>query len=537
MVDIELKERVVGRLLRTAAERYPDRVFFECAEVSMTYRGANEVAARLANGLTELGMRKGGKLAIMLPNSPEFLYSWFGAAKIGAVYVPINTAYRGDILQYQLDRADVTHIVVDAVHLDTLRAVAGALPKLTHVILRGAPGEVAEEAPEFRGKRVLSFADALSDDPAEPDVTVAHSDPHAIAFTSGTTGPSKGVLASNAHVVTFALDWIKCTGYQPGQAIFSPLPQFHAIASWLGVVPTVIGAGRIAFVERFSASRYWDDVRRYNADIVHGIHSMVPILLKQPARPDDGTQPARTFYIGQDDPEFERRFNCRIVNVFGSTETGIVTMIRPGQERRLGSCGRVNTDTFEVMLANDRDEPVGPGEVGEILVRPRHAFAMLSEYYGMPEASVRTFQNFWFHTGDNARMDEDGYFYFVDRKKDAIRRRGENISSFELETVVMRHTAVAECAAVAVASDLGEDDVKIAVVLREGCDLGAEELWAFCEAHMPEFWIPRYIELRDSLPKTENQKVRKFLLRDGVEGGRLFDRGLVKRPGLVTTAS
>jgi len=325
-------------------------------------------------------------------------------------------------------------------------------------------------------------------------------------------------------VITFAMDWIRATGFKERQSIYTCMPLFHAVAAWLGVVPAVIMGGRIAIVPRFSASTFWDDVRRYQSDVAHGIFSMVPILLKQPPRPDDADQPARVFYFAQQNDAFEKRFNCRIVEVYGATETGIVTATPGGEAPRKGSCGKPNLDTFDVMLANEGDEPVGVGEVGEILVRPRRPFAMLSEYFNMPEATVAAFRNLWFHTGDNARRDADGYFYFVDRKKDSIRRRGENISSSEVEAVLNRHPAVLESAAIAVPSELGEDEVKAVIVLRGGEHASPDELWAFCEKHMPRFWVPRYLELRNAMPKTPSQKIQKYLLRKGEDQGEVYDR-------------
>ena len=218
-------------------------------------------------------------------------------------------------------------------------------------------------------------------------------------------------------------------------------------------------------------------------------------------------------YLAQVDEAFERRFNCRVVEVYGATETGIVTLtLTPaGEARRQGSCGKPNNDTFDVMLADDNDEAVAVGAVGEILVRPRHPFAMLTAYYNNPQATVEAFRNLWFHTGDNARADAEGYLYFVDRKNDAIRRRGENIASSEVEAVLNRHPRVLECAVIATPSELGEDDVKAVIVLRDGRDVSAADLWTFCDQHMPRFWVPRYIELRGEMPKTPSQKIQKDL--------------------------
>ena len=522
MLDIPPTGYVLGHLLRSAAGRHPQRTFLQFGDLTRSFAEVEQTANRAANGLIALGAGRDAKIAIMAINSPAFVDAWFGAARAGAVYVPVNTDYKGDILGYQLAKADISHIVIDPAFLGRLEAVAAALPKLRHVILT-AP---MPDRPTRIGGRieVCSLDDVLSAPDSEPRIEIAPSDPLAISFTSGTTGPSKGVLASHSHVITFALDWIKATEYREGQTIYSCMPLFHAVASWLGVVPALIAGGRIAIVPRFSASAFWDDVRRYQADVAHGIFSMVPILLKQPPRRDDADQPARRFYFAQQNDAFEARFNCRIVEVYGATETGIVTVTPSAAERRKGSCGKANLDTFEVMLADDHDRPVAAGEVGEILVRPRRPHVMLTGYYNMPEATLEAFRNLWFHTGDNARSDADGYLYFVDRKKDSIRRRGENISSSEVEAVLNQHPAVLESAVVAVPSEMGEDEVKAVVVLREGAQASAEELWAFCDEHMPRFWVPRFLEFRAAMPKTPSQKIQKYLLRAGDGQGEVFQR-------------
>lgn len=522
MPDTKCEPFTLGALLRTAVERHGSRTFLEFADSTQTYAEADRRANSTANGLAALGASKDGRIAIMAMNGPGFIDAWLGAARTGAVYVPINTDYKGDILRYQLGKADVSHIVIDPAFIPRLEAVAADLPRLRHVVLT----EPMPGAPRTLGKdiAITTLAEVMSTSARDPRVEIAPSDPLAISFTSGTTGASKGVLASHAHVITFARDWIVSTDYTDGQSIYTCMPLFHAVASWLGVVPAMINGGRIAIVPRFSASGFWDDVRKYRADVAHGIFSMVPILLKQPPRPDDANQPARRFYFAKVNDEFERRFKCRIVEVYGATETGIVTVTPPGGERRKDSCGKPNTATFDVMIANERDEPVAAGEVGEILVRPKRPYAMLSAYYNSPEATLEAFRNLWFHTGDTARADADGYYYFVDRKKDSIRRRGENISSSEVEATLNRHPAILECAVIAVPSELGEDEVKAVVVLREGAQATAEELWAFCDEHMPRFWVPSFIEFRRDMPKTPSQKIQKYLLRAGEGQGAVFAR-------------
>jgi len=331
------------------------------------------------------------------------------------------------------------------------------------------------------------------------------------------------VLATHCHVLTFSLDWVEANGYGPDDVLYTPLPLFHAIAAWLGVLPTAICGATAYIADRFSASRFWDEARACGATLVHGIFSIVPMLLKQPPSPLDRQHRVRAFYIGQQNEEFEARFGARVIEVYGATETGIVTFTPLDQARRKGSCGLANGRSYEVKILDEQDNECPPGVPGEICVRPRQPYSMMREYYNMPTETVAAFRNLWFHTGDSGRMDADGYFYFVDRKKDAMRRRGENISSFELESVFYKHPKVMECAAVAVPSPLGEDEVKIVVVPREGEAVTADELWDFCRALMPVFWVPRFIEFRRSLPKTPNQKVQKYLLRQGVEQGEVFE--------------
>jgi crotonobetaine/carnitine-CoA ligase len=518
---MNLEDRVINTQLRRAAEASSDTPFLLFQPKVVTFGEFASRTNRVANSLAELGLEKFGKLAIFARNSLEFLEAWFGASKLGALYVPINTEYKGEVLRYQLENADVTHIVIDPEFIERLDAIIDELPKIKHVLLT-QPAEVPERL--ARRVNVHTFTDLGQGADKDPGVEVSYDHPHAISFTSGTTGPSKGVLAVNAHVVTFALDWVHFLAFKPHETIYTPLPLFHAIAAWLGVVPAVLNQTTISISKRFSAATYWDDIRSANADIAHGIFSMIPILLKQPERPDDSKQPARAYYIGNQNPQFEERFNCRVVEVYGATETGIVTASEYDAARAPKSCGKPNTRSFDVAILNDRDEPVGPGEVGEIAVRPRRPFSMIREYYAKPTATIEAFRNLWFHTGDNGKMDAEGNYYFVDRKKDAIRRRGENISSFELESAVNKHPDVLECAAVPIASELGEDDVKIVVVTRKGATVSAIDMWKFCDDSMPRFWVPRFIEFRDQLPKTANHKIQKYLLTGRQGSERLFER-------------
>ncbi len=510
MRDLELQERVLTHRLRQVAEVAPDDVFLQFADIKYSFGDFETATNSAANTLEELGLQRRGRMGIFARNSFGFILAWFSAAKLGAIYVPINTEYKGDILRYQLNDSQVTHLLVDPEFLPLVVEVIDQLPELKHIVL-SAPTEVP--APLYSACNILTIADLLTGKSASPAIEVTHADPMAISFTSGTTGRSKGVLATNAHVATYALDWAHLVALEKGEAIYTPLPLFHAIAAWMGVGSSVFFGNRIVISQRFSATLYWDELRAANANIAQGIFSMLPILMKQPIRDDDSAQPARAYYIGNSNPEFEERFGIEIIEAYGATETGIVAGTPYGKPRKGSSCGRINDHTFDAIVADKDDKPLAFGEGGELLVRPKQPFAMFSGYDNKDEATVESWRNLWFHTGDRCSLDEDGSLYFIDRDRDVIRRRGENISSFELERAINKHPDILECAVVPVKSDLGEYEVKIVVVMLPEKESTPEEFWAFCDKVLPRFWVPSYLEFRESLPKTGTQKVQKFRLK------------------------
>jgi len=276
----------------------------------------------------------------------------------------------------------------------------------------------------------------------------------------------------------------------------------------------MLAGASIAVVERFSASRFWNDVRRFNANVAMGIFSMIPILMNQPPGPDDRNHPLRAFYLGKSvlDGAFYERFGVRSVETYTSTEVGIGTGSPYGQWRT-GSCGRANDEMFDVALVDEEDREVEVGECGQLALRPKLPYVITPGYYNFPKATADTFRNLWFHTGDRAMKDEDGYYYFVDRIKDCIRRRGENISAFEVEQALNSHPDVVECAAIGVPSELEEEEVKVAVVMQDHAEIQAEELLAHCFERLPSFMVPRYMEFVRELPKTPIGKLAKHELR------------------------
>jgi crotonobetaine/carnitine-CoA ligase len=304
------------------------------------------------------------------------------------------------------------------------------------------------------------------------------------------------------------------------------LPLYHTNAQCLTTITALIAEAQMVLSDKFSASRFWDDIRKYQATQFNYLGAVMPILAKQPERPDDIDNPVRIAF-GAGCPQavmehVEKRFGLKCMEGFGMTEIGLPIHVSL-HDRRPGSCGKV-LDIYEIGLVDDQDEEVPVGETGEIVFRPREPFTMMLEYYNMPEKTLESFRNLWFHTGDLAKKDEDGYFYFVDRKKDALRRRGENISSFEVERAINTHPKVLESAAVAVRSELAEDEVKICVVLKPGEVLTPEELIAYANDRMPYFAVPRFVEFLDSLPKTPTERVQKYQLKQAGITANTWDR-------------
>jgi Acyl-CoA synthetases (AMP-forming)/AMP-acid ligases II len=464
---------VIGRLVSDRAESLGDAVFLRFHDQIFTYGAMDRLSNRCAHGFRRLGLIKNDKVSIMLTNRPEFIHLWFGLAKIGAVEVPINTSYKGEFLRHVVDQSDSKVLAIDVAFLDRVKAIQHDLGKLdTIVIVGGSPGE------DVAGLNIPvmtyeEFCDA-PDDPVE--VEVHPWDPQSIIYTSGTTGLSKGVLGSHKFWIVVAQKMLECRQGTRDDIFYTFLPLYHFNAQVLTVLTALVPEAQMVLSDKFSASRFWDDIRRCGATQFNYLGAVIPILAKQPERPDDCDNPVR-IALGAGCPpgvmdQVERRFGLTCLEGFGMSEIGIPIHTRV-DDRRPGSCGKL-LDIYDIRLVDDEDAEVPVGESGEIVFRPNEPFTMMSEYYNMPAKTLEAFRNLWFHSGDLAKKDADGYYYFVDRKKDSLRRRGENISSFEVERVIAAHPAVLECAAVAVTSELAEDEVKICVVLKPGCMLAPE---------------------------------------------------------------
>ncbi len=340
----------------------------------------------------------------------------------------------------------------------------------------------------------------------------------AILFTSGTTGPSKAVLSPWA-VIYQMWSWVPPDALAPGEGLYSAFPMFHNSGK-SSFNSCMVRGGRYVLRDRFSATHFWDDVRKTNCVVGTTVGPMTALLYAQPPKPDDADNPLRAIMLGPMIPEieeFERRFGVKVGTCYGQTEIGAPVATATWDHGPWATCGRPRPDYpwHEVQVVNDFDEPLGPGEVGELVVRTREPWALNAGYYRMPDKTAEAWRNGWFHTGDAFRYDEDGWYYYVDRMKDAIRRRGENISSFEVENFVLEHPGVADVAAVGVPAEHGEDEVFVMVVAKDAATFDPADLVGFLTPRMPAFMVPRYVEVVDDLPRNEtSMRVRKDEIRN-----------------------
>ncbi|MDP6828393.1 MAG: ATP-dependent acyl-CoA ligase [Kiritimatiellia bacterium] len=508
-------DRVLSSIIEDKAKQFPDHVAFQFRDDPITLEEFNARVNQAANGFLELGVQHGDKVAIMLPNNPEFLYVWFGLNKIGACEVPVNVALKGQGLAYQMVQSDCVALVADLQYLDRLEGVAGDLDEIRHIVYTDS-ADTGAALPTWPGFEHLGYAEFSDRSQESPGISVHYSDLASILYTSGTTGVSKGVMFSHHYWYDIWAESVKYSRYTEDDVLYTGLPFFHGNAQGITVGPAILADAKAVIVDRFSASLLWDDCRRWECTEANYIGGIIPILLKQEERENDGDNPVRLM-VGAAAPQdewhvFQERFNTKILEVYGMTEC-YCSLVSLYDEPRAGACGKTITG-WDVRIVDDDDNECEPGKLGEFIARSNKMFVGTTGYYNKPEATLELFQNGWIHTGDLGRMDEDGYFFFVDRKKQAIRRRGENISSFEVESVISSHDAVLESAVVGVPSDVGEEEVKAVVVCKEGQSVTEEELIRWCEPRMAYFAIPRYIAIRDSMPKTPSERVEKFKLKD-----------------------
>ncbi|MCP3973042.1 MAG: AMP-binding protein [bacterium] len=505
-------EWVLSRILQDRADRMGDKAFIVADSGDLTYADTIDRAGRVAAGLQELGVAPGDRVATMLPPTTDYISAWFGTSWAGAVDVPINNEFKGEFLRHLLADSGAKVMVCQDRWVSRLEQLD--LPNLETVIVVG-------DTVDLPGRQSADFAEMLAFDPA-PAVPRTERDLVYIMYTSGTTGPSKGVMHGNRSALWNSAAWIDILDLGPDDRAYSMFPLFHVTARSAIVGSSLMAGGSVALRSGFSLSGFWEDVRETESTFFAYMGAVIHLLYAQDPTPDDAAHSVRRAFGAAAPPEiaadFERRFGFPLLEVYGSTELGVATAPLGGR-RKAGTMG-LTCNHLHIEVHDEDDNLCPPGVEGEIVARPAEAEAMFRSYWQRPEYSVEAFRNLWFHTGDGGYMDGDGFLVFTDRLKDSIRRRGENISSFEVERAVQTHPDVLECGAYAVPSELTEDEVMIAVVARDGHDVDVPQLFQHCIEQMPRFAVPRYIRLMDELPKTPSQRIQKYKLRDqGVTEG------------------
>lgn len=499
--------------LDATASRRPDQPFITIGPDSLTYGEFAEESKRLAGGLAELGISAEQVVPMLLPNSVEFVLGWMALSRLGAVTCGVNTAFRGVGLEHMINLTAGSVLVVHEQFLSTIADIASNLDHLETIVVVGDAPEAAIDLPSAKvvGWDDLSQAEPVTQAGPSPQP----GDPAMLVFTSGTTGRSKACALSNYYTTRQVEIFADGFGLREGDVHFSPFPLFHADASLYTVGAAILLGNEACVGKRFSVSRFWDEVRDANATVFDFMGATLTMLYKQPPAPSDGDNPARLAW-GIPMPafadEFEERFGLELADGYGMTECGVV-IYNLGRAAPEGSSGRV-VPPYEVKIVDENRVEVPAGEVGEIAVRSSEPNLMMLGYFRMPEETAAMMSDGWLYTGDLGSFDSDGYFYFGGRKKDALRRRGQNVSAFEVEEVIDSHPDILESAVFGVASELTEQEVMAAAVRAPGSDLHPADLHRFCASRMADFMLPRYIEFVSALPKTPTAKVEKAELEE-----------------------
>jgi carnitine-CoA ligase len=510
-------DRTLPAMLTRQAERFAQKSLVTAGGTTWTYADTYQAAARCAGTLRSVGIQLGDRVAIICSNRIEFLEIVLGCAWLGAIAVPINVASRGPQLQHILSNCAARLLVMEAAYADNLALLN--------------PGELAIEAiwlidatTEICIGKVVSISmprgsERLAAAPVRPG------DLGLILYTSGTTGPSKGVCCPQAQYFWWAVNTASLLQLRADDVLCTSLPLFHTNALNTFYQALLTGSS-VCFEKRFSASRFFAALAHHRATVTYLLGAMVPILLSRPRSAEEAAHTVRIALApgvpAQFHEEFTQRTGIRLLDGWGSTETNFV-LGTTVEHQKPGLMGPV-FEGFQARVVDDQGNDIANDAPGELVVRADDPLAFATGYFRAPEQIGQAWRNLWFHTGDRVVRQPDGYFRFVDRLKDAIRRRGENISSFEVEQVLLSHPAVANAAAFPVRSPLAEDEVMAAVILHPGQQLTEAELIAFCEPRLPYFAVPRYLEFAHELPTTESGKVQKYKLRERGVTDRTWDR-------------
>jgi crotonobetaine/carnitine-CoA ligase len=484
------------------------------AGTPVTFEQMRQRSCAAASALTELGVTRGDGVALFTATCPEWVYFWLGAARIGAVTAALNAANKGDFLLHALRLSQAKVVITDPERRPRVDEVAAGLDMVRDVVVQG------DSLDDLLSR---GAARSVADNPADVGQVGA------LFFTSGTTGASKAVATTWHYLFSAAATVAAAWNFRAGEVVWTAMPLFHLSAAPSVLAPMLVG-GTTVLAAAFHPSAVWDDVRACGAAGFAGAGAMVSMLWNQPPDPRDAQLPLRFISAAPIDAaiyrDIEKRYGCRIVTMYGLTEAFPIAVKGVADEGVPGTSGRPNP-SFDVRIVDPDDSPLPVGKAGEIACRPVYPHVMSEGYVAPPgeKPGLRIDRHpQWFRTGDLGVLDGDGNLTYLDRVKDSLRRRGENISSVEVESIVMRHPAVLEAAVVGVPSELGEDDILLIVTLRSNASLDHAELLDFCADRMPYFCVPRYVEIVNDLPKTVIGRVRKDILRARGVGTNAWDR-------------
>jgi carnitine-CoA ligase len=520
MRTVPLHERTLARLLSDQARAYGDKTFLTYYGRTYSYAEAYELSRRIAGGLTAAGIQAKQHVAIMMENRPEVVWLNFALALIGAVSVPINNASRGDLLAYYARQSDAVALVIDEAFVERFAAVQSQCPLLQHLIVfPDGSAPACEEYPSTHA-RVLAWNEVIDAPPLPDGPGPAYGDILQILYSSGTTGVSKGSMIANATAITAARKHVEVFGYLSEDVMYTCLPMFHGNALNCTVLPALVAGATVALSRRFSTSQFWREVNECKATRTSLLSAMINFLwLKEPCEEERNHRLKTSLVVPTPEfaLQFEERFGVRVTSLYALGDFGYATMLGPDDPReKIRSAGKPLPEVSLTILDDD-DQPVAPGQVGQICLRTNEAWFARQGYYKMPEVWAASIRNYWLHTGDMGSLDADGYLFFAGRNKELIRRRGENISAIQVEEVIRRHQAVADVAVFAVRAEFLEDEVMASVVCKQGSRIDVAELIRFCAPHMAYFMVPRFVELLPELPLTATGKVEKYKLRESAE--------------------
>lgn len=510
------EQDTINQVMARAVATHPDQIFLDIGDREWSYAEVDLEVTRLAHGLSSLGVVKGQTVTTILDNNIDAIVCWLAINKLGAISVPVNTAYKGEFLRHQLNDSGSAVVIAEADYAERVVEIADGLSALQTLLYRdSAPAQA------MQGKTTAALDEYRSVNTAAIADVVAPGDLAMLIYTAGTTGPSKGCMISHNYAVNLARQLVTAAGRTQKDVQWTALPLFHMNATSTTILASALVAGKAAVYKRFSVSNFWPEIERTGATIVSLLGSMIPLLIEAA----DVEAAQRCFgqvrvVLGTPFPaplqeKWLTRFGSRHMgaNSYGITEASVIVSLPHGIAPAPNSSG-MRVPDFDVRIVDENDVELPPGTPGEVICRPLKPHVMFEGYWRRPDDTLKIMRNLWLHTGDIGMFDNDGFFYFVDRKKDYLRRRGENISSYEMETTFRGHEAIEDVAVHAVLSELTEDDVKVTAVLKPGMSLSEESLCLWAVERLPYFAVPRYIEFRKELPRNPVGRILKYQLRD-----------------------